>query len=75
MVEFFVPAEGRKFGMLPADRNGPSPPPLGSPGIFVQPRDTNLGFAPPGGLGIWSFHVDWAAADGVDLRHDRDARN
>lgn len=59
MVEFLVPAEGRKFGMLPADRDGPAPPPRGSPGIFVQPRDTDLGFAPPDSLGIWSFHVDW----------------
>jgi hypothetical protein len=59
MVEFFVPAEGRKFGMLPADRDGPTPPPAGSPGIFVQPRDTHLGFPPPDSLGIWSFHVDW----------------
>jgi hypothetical protein len=59
MVEFFVAAQGRKFGMLPADRDGPAPPPRGAPGIFVQPRDTHLGFAPPDGLGIWSFHVDW----------------
>src|SRR5581483_10182494 len=58
MVEFFVPANGRQFGMLPADRDGPRPPPPGSPGVFVEPRDTNLGFDAPG-VGVWSFHVDW----------------
>jgi hypothetical protein len=59
MIEFFVPAEGREFSMLPADRDGPIPPPVGSPGWFVQPRDTHLGFDSPG-LGIWAFRADWA---------------
>ena len=59
MVEFFVPANGRMFSMLPADRDGPRAPPTGSPGVFVQPRDSHLGFDADG-LGIWSFAVNWS---------------
>ena len=44
---------GRSFGsLLPADLDGATPPPSGSPG-FVVSFATNS-------LQLWKFHVDWA---------------
>lgn len=45
-------------GMLPADLDGPAPPP-GSPGYFVQVDDDAWGYAPDR-LQLWRFNVDWA---------------
>lgn len=46
-------------GMLPADLDGPAPPP-GSPGYFVQMDDDAWGYSEDR-LQVWRFHVDWAA--------------
>ena len=45
-------------GMLPADLDGPSPPP-GSPAYFMQVDDDAWGYAEDR-LQLWRFHVDWA---------------
>ncbi len=39
--------------MLPADWDGATPPPAGSPNLFVQLGGDNAS------LDIWAFHVDW----------------
>jgi subtilase family serine protease len=44
--------------MLPADMDGPAPPP-GSPGYFVQFDDDGSGVASQDQLQLWRFHVDW----------------
>jgi Big-like domain-containing protein/immune inhibitor InhA-like protein len=41
-------------GLLPADLDGATPPPAGSPNYFVAFDDTSLS-----GLNLWKFHVDW----------------
>jgi hypothetical protein len=46
-------------GMLPADLDGPAPPP-GSPGYFVQMDDDAWGYSEDR-LQLWRFHVDWTA--------------
>ena len=46
-------------GMLPADLDGPAPPP-GSPGYFVQVDDDAWGYTPADRLQLWRFNVDWA---------------
>lgn len=50
-------------GMLPADLDGPAPPP-GSPGYFVQMDDDAWGYASEDRLQLWQFHVDWANPSG-----------
>ena len=42
-------------GLLPADLDGSTPPPAGSPNYFVAFDDANNN-----GLNLWKFHVDWA---------------
>lgn len=39
-------------GLLPADLDGSTPPPSGTPGLFLA-FDTNS-------LDLWKFHVDWS---------------
>jgi hypothetical protein len=46
-------------GMLPADWDGQTPPPAGSPNPFVQVDDDSWGYSPDQ-LQIWNFHVDWS---------------
>jgi Fibronectin type III domain len=41
-------------GMLPADLDGPTPPPESAPNYFVQFDDQ------PDQLQLWEFHVDWS---------------
>ena len=41
-------------GLLPADLDGATPPPAGSPGYMVAFDDVN-----DNGLNFWRFHVDW----------------
>jgi hypothetical protein len=42
-------------GVLPADWDGSTAPPAGSPNYNIAFDDTNLN-----GLNMWKFHVDWA---------------
>jgi uncharacterized repeat protein (TIGR01451 family) len=49
---------GNRAGMLPADWDGHTPPPTGSPGYFARTLDTNLGW-PSIGLEIYTLQVDW----------------
>jgi hypothetical protein len=58
-VAFELPLSNRG-GMLPADLDGPGPPP-GTPNYFVQVDDGKW-FSPAVAdrLQIWPFHVDWA---------------
>jgi len=62
-VTFFVPAPSSdltRSHMLPADLDGNTPPPTGTPEYVVQVQDANLGFfPPPGHLQVREFHVDW----------------
>jgi hypothetical protein len=50
----------RLFGLLPADYDGPPPPP-GTPGIFLVLEDTSYG-APADGLRLWNAAVDFDAS-------------
>ena len=54
-----APVDINLGGMLPADLDGPAPPP-GSPGYFVQVDDDTWGYAPSDRLQLWRFSVDWA---------------
>jgi uncharacterized repeat protein (TIGR01451 family) len=55
---------GNRAGMLPADWDGDTPPPAGSPGWFVKTIDDNTGW-PADGLEIWQLAVDWTNGTGV----------
>ena len=55
---------GNRAGMLPADWDGDTPPPDGSPGWFVKTIDDNTGWSSDA-LEIWSLQVDWTAGTGV----------
>jgi hypothetical protein len=46
-------------GMLPADLDGPPPPP-GAPGLFAEVDDASL-LAPSDAIRLWQFHVDWGS--------------
>ena len=60
--------DGHRAGMLPADWDGATAPPAGSPGYFVKTLDTNLGWATEA-LQVWAFDVDWTAGTGVLAVH------
>ncbi len=48
--------------MLPADVDGPTPPPAGTPGLFYTIRDGGepyFGSPPNDSLDLWAFDVDW----------------
>lgn len=53
-----APVDINLGGMLPADLDGPAPPP-GSPGYFVQVDDDAWGYSPDR-LQLWRFNIDWA---------------
>lgn len=46
-------------GMLPADLDGATPPPAGTPNYFVEVDDADFLIFPTDSLRIWEFHVDW----------------
>ncbi len=46
-------------GQLPADLDGPIPPPVGASAWFVEVDDDAWGW-PGDRLQLWKFHVDWA---------------
>ncbi|HEV8239510.1 MAG TPA: hypothetical protein VGS57_09095 [Thermoanaerobaculia bacterium] len=48
---------------MPADNDGPNPPPAGSPGIFYSFRDGGepyFGSPPADSLDIREYHIDWS---------------
>lgn len=46
------------FGHLPADLDGNTPPPAGSPNYFAEVDDSSE-IGPSDAMRIWKFHVDW----------------
>jgi hypothetical protein len=46
-------------GMLPADLDGMTLPPSGTPAIFMQYDDNAWHYTSSDRLWIWNFHVDW----------------
>jgi hypothetical protein len=61
MIGFSLPVSNLG-GMLPADWDGPTPPPPGAPNVYVQ-ADDDVWFSPTlpqDRLQLWPFHVDWA---------------
>jgi hypothetical protein len=45
-------------GMLPADLDGPTPPPVGAPNYLLEVDDSSW-IGPQDALRLWRFHVDW----------------
>jgi uncharacterized repeat protein (TIGR01451 family) len=60
--------DGHRAGMLPADWDGATQPPAGSPGYFVKTLDTDTGW-PADQLQVWTLDVDWTAGTGVLAVH------
>jgi uncharacterized repeat protein (TIGR01451 family) len=56
---FKIDNGGLRAGMLPADWDGATAPPAGSPDYFVRTLDPNIGW-PNSAIEIWALHVDWA---------------
>ena len=60
MVSFDLYAVNPDFGgMLPADMDGATAPPAGSPNVFAE-WDDSYYFGGSDALRLWNFHVDWA---------------
>ncbi len=54
------PAYNVGDGLLPADMDGTTPPPVNSPNYFVGSMDNNAGYgAPQDALTLWKFHADF----------------
>ena len=65
MILFLVPPGGTPYnvgdGLLPADLDGTTPPPPGSPEFFVGSMDQGGPYgAPQDALTFWRYHVDFA---------------
>jgi uncharacterized repeat protein (TIGR01451 family) len=56
---FKLDNNGNRAGMLPADWDGSTPPPPGSPDYFVRTLDPNLGWG-ASAIEVWALAVDWA---------------
>jgi uncharacterized repeat protein (TIGR01451 family) len=54
---------GARAGMLPADWDGETPPPAGSPNYFVRTLDPNIGWL-LSAVQVWAFQVDWGSGTG-----------
>jgi len=60
MVRFDLFAVNPNYGgQLPADLDGPLPPPAGSPAYFVEVDDDAWGW-PSDRMQLWKLHVDWS---------------
>ena len=59
MVLFTLNNNGNRAGMLPADWDGQTAPPAGSPNYLVRPRSSALGWPGADALEVWQFDVDW----------------
>ena len=61
--------------LTPADLDGPTAPPAGSPGIFMRHRDTEVhgpaGYPNKDLLEIWTFTVNWSNPSAATLQQDR----
>ena len=65
VISFLVPPAGGGFnvgdGLLPADLDGSTLPPAGSPEYFLGSQDNNGPYgAPSDALNLYKFHVDFA---------------
>lgn len=60
MVRFTGNGNDLAYSILPADVDGPTPPPAGSPGIFVDYVSPSLWGVPFYALEMWRMSVDWA---------------
>lgn len=56
------------FGILPADLDGPTPPPAGAPNYQLALTGYNSGSS----LSAWLFHVDWTTPANTTLTHTSD---
>lgn len=65
-VIFQIDNNGHRAGMLPADWDGHTSPPAGSPNYLVRTLDPNLGW-PSVGLEVWALQVDWVAVTSLTL--------
>lgn len=52
-------------GMLPADWDGKTLPPSGSPGYFVRPIASEFGWSGADRLEIWKAQLNWTAGTGT----------
>jgi len=59
-------------GLLPSDWDGVTPPPAGSPNIFIQMDDDAWGYTQgQDQLQLWDFHVDWSTPSNSSFSLDR----
>jgi uncharacterized repeat protein (TIGR01451 family) len=63
-IIFKIDNAGLRAHILPADWDGNTPPPSGSPNYLARPLDTNLGW-PASAMEIWTAQVNWTAGTGV----------
>jgi uncharacterized repeat protein (TIGR01451 family) len=63
-IIFKIYNNGLRGGILPADWDGKTPPPAGSPNYLARPLDPNMGW-PLSALEVWTVQVDWAGGTGV----------
>jgi hypothetical protein len=61
MVYFdLMPVNSALGGMLPADLEGLTPPPLGAPNLFAEVDNNSISeLGSTDALRLWKFHVDW----------------
>jgi uncharacterized repeat protein (TIGR01451 family) len=60
-VVFKLNNNGHRAGMLPADWDGHTPPPAGSPDYFIKTLDPNEGW-PSYAIQIWTLQVNWTTS-------------
>jgi uncharacterized repeat protein (TIGR01451 family) len=63
-IVFKIDNNGHLGHMLPADWDGKTPPPAGSPNYLARSLDTHLGWPVPE-IEVWTAQVDWTAGSGV----------
>ena len=63
-IIFKIDNGGLRAHILPADWDGTTPPPAGSPNYLARPLDTNLGW-PLSAMEIWTAQVNWTTGTGV----------
>jgi uncharacterized repeat protein (TIGR01451 family) len=63
-IIFKIDNGGLRGHILPADWDGQTQPPAGSPNYLARPLDTNLGW-PMSAMEIWTAAVNWTAGTGV----------
>lgn len=63
-IIFKIDNGGLRAHILPADWDGNTSPPSGSPNYLARPLDTNLGW-PASAMEIWAAQVNWTTGTGV----------